>query len=707
MKKTLLLKTLLLLCAIIVGSTSVKATDYNEYYKINCPKNSSNSAYGTYYNVTISGMEWNAPGNQNIDGGWRIGGKRENSKDLDADRTITGKSEMGSAITKIAFNHKGISRSSVSVSYVKLTVASDANFENVIDEINVANPSVTSGTAATIEFAPTTPLTEWAKDCYYKFTIHVKNTNTSNGGLDLTSIVFYNSGGGEEPAIATPTFSPEEGAVTAGTEITISTTTDGAKIYYTTDETTPTAESTFYDGAIAVTTPTTIKAIAIKDDAVSSVATASYTINVTSPAFSLEGGSYLEGTKVTITSAGNTIYYTTDGSTPTASSTQYTEPIAIAAGKKSYKAIAVDAYGNTSGVVTRTYTGITPATLPFSWTGTSDKGKDDLAGQTGVVLNLGGDYAASNAPYRLKFDGTIDKKYVIIYTNEKPENVYFTAKLFNAANTGSKMKVQASTDGLEFTDIEEFTIKGSANATFEFTTTNAFAANHRVIKIGLSSKDQNVGVGTICASAIPATIPANKEWITFCSPYNLDFTSDIAGLEGAYTITAHENQATTLTATKMTGKVKAGTGLLLHIAEPKTTAQLISIPVAATGEEQADNMLKGVTEDTEIAPTTGEYTNLGLKDGEFHPYTNGPSDMAKLAAGKAYLQIPTAQMPTGGNNARLYIVLDGEATGINAIENSELRIENLDAPMYNLAGQRVTKSYKGVVIVNGKKFINK
>ena len=32
---------------------------------------------------------------------------------------------------------------------------------------------------------------------------------------------------------------------------------------------------------------------------------------------------------------------------------------------------------------------------------------------------------------------------------------------------------------------------------------------------------------------------------------------------------------------------------------------------------------------------------------------------------------------------------------------------NANAPMYNLAGQRVSKNYKGVVIQNGKKFFNK
>ena len=43
--------------------------------------------------------------------------------------------------------------------------------------------------------------------------------------------------------------------------------------------------------------------------------------------------------------------------------------------------------------------------------------------------------------------------------------------------------------------------------------------------------------------------------------------------------------------------------------------------------------------------------------------------------------------------------------GIRSIENSELRMENSD--YYNLAGQRVGKDYKGIVIVNGKKVLVK
>lgn len=47
----------------------------------------------------------------------------------------------------------------------------------------------------------------------------------------------------------------------------------------------------------------------------------------------------------------------------------------------------------------------------------------------------------------------------------------------------------------------------------------------------------------------------------------------------------------------------------------------------------------------------------------------------------------------------------GEAAGIEEIEAG--KAEDANAPMYNLAGQAVSKNYKGIVIKNGKKFMNK
>lgn len=50
------------------------------------------------------------------------------------------------------------------------------------------------------------------------------------------------------------------------------------------------------------------------------------------------------------------------------------------------------------------------------------------------------------------------------------------------------------------------------------------------------------------------------------------------------------------------------------------------------------------------------------------------------------------------------VSVTGLVTGINKVENDT---EDANAPAYNLAGQRVNKSYQGIVIKNGKKYINR
>ena len=83
--------------------------------------------------------------------------------------------------------------------------------------------------------------------------------------------------------VETPVFSVASGAVTSGTSVSITCATEGAKIYYTTDGSEPTASSKEYTTAITVTTAVTIKAIAVKEGMNdSAVASASY--NVIAPA---------------------------------------------------------------------------------------------------------------------------------------------------------------------------------------------------------------------------------------------------------------------------------------------------------------------------------------------------------------------------------------------------------------------------------------
>ncbi len=78
--------------------------------------------------------------------------------------------------------------------------------------------------------------------------------------------------------VATPSFNPAAGTYTSAQNVTISCTTEGATIYYTTDGSDPTNSSTQYSTAIPISTTTTLKAIAIKDNVSSDVASASYII---------------------------------------------------------------------------------------------------------------------------------------------------------------------------------------------------------------------------------------------------------------------------------------------------------------------------------------------------------------------------------------------------------------------------------------------
>lgn len=80
--------------------------------------------------------------------------------------------------------------------------------------------------------------------------------------------------------VASPVAAPASGEVESGSTVTLTSATAGAVIRYTTDGTTPTAESgTVYSDPITITGETTIKAVAVKDGVVSEVATFSYTIS--------------------------------------------------------------------------------------------------------------------------------------------------------------------------------------------------------------------------------------------------------------------------------------------------------------------------------------------------------------------------------------------------------------------------------------------
>ena len=122
----------------------------------------------------------------------------------------------------------------------------------------------------------------------------VGNANTANVQVRIKTIkINYIS---EKEEIAVPTFSPAGGTYSEAQTVTISCATEGATIYYTLDGTEPNVNSDEYKSSITIEETTTIKAIAVKGEESSGIASATYTIEQQVPAkpaslpFEFDGG---------------------------------------------------------------------------------------------------------------------------------------------------------------------------------------------------------------------------------------------------------------------------------------------------------------------------------------------------------------------------------------------------------------------------------
>ena len=163
-----------------------------------------------------------------------------------------------------------------------------------------------------------------------------------------------------KPVAATPTFSIAAGTYAAGQTVTVSDSTAGATIYYTTNGSTPTPSSGFYTGALTISATETLQAIAVSSTtSPSAIASAVYTVvaQAATPTFSVAPGTYPTSQTVTLSDAtiGAKIYFTTNGATPTTSSSVYSTALTVSA-TETIKAIAISSATSASAVASASYT---------------------------------------------------------------------------------------------------------------------------------------------------------------------------------------------------------------------------------------------------------------------------------------------------------------------------------------------------------------
>jgi hypothetical protein len=162
------------------------------------------------------------------------------------------------------------------------------------------------------------------------------------------------------PTAATPQFNVPAGTYNSAQTVGVTDATPGSGILCTTDGTLPTLTSPLINSPITVSATETIQCIAVAPFFLqSAVASAKYTILLPAPTptFAPPAGTYTSAQSVSIsdTAVGATIYFTTDGTQPTTSSTRYMAPITVST-NQTIKAIALAPGFSQSAVSSATYT---------------------------------------------------------------------------------------------------------------------------------------------------------------------------------------------------------------------------------------------------------------------------------------------------------------------------------------------------------------
>lgn len=217
---------------------------------------------------------------------------------------------------------------------------------------------------------------------------------------------------------------------------------------------------------------------------------------------------------------------------------------------------------------------------------------------------------------------------------------------------------------------------------------------------GLALNGDNVTVTNVVlhkkltlAGYRPVYIPASG-YATF---YGASTCALPDGVE-AYYVSSTTNESATLTGLS---NIPANQGVILKGSEG--IYQLYTTADAAASVK--DNMLVGVVTREQITDASGKYVlyNNGGNP-EFRTITAG----TYLDAFKCYLYAP------GVTPSKLNIVFaedenkqdeepQGETTSIRNIANTNVN----NNVVYNMNGQRVGSDYKGIVIINGKKYLHK
>jgi hypothetical protein len=257
----------------------------------------------------------------------------------------------------------------------------------------------------------------------------------------------------------------------------------------------------------------------------------------------------------------------------------------------------------------------------------------------------------------------------------------YKVQRYDSSNTGNlKITVSGATAS---GDVD---VTGTANWV-EKTVTITGGKGNVIITFATTSSNNRIRVDDILLiqTTAVATI-SDAKYATFHNGCPTDFSNT-----GITAYTATDNETSVKLNEIANGQVPANTPVVLYKEGADGTA--INVPVIASANAVGDNDLH-VSDGTTATADQDIYV-LSKKNNVVGFYKWGGD--VSLSAGKIYLKKITTGSPE--------FLGFGDATAIEKIANSEEPAAN--GQYYNLNGQRVAQPTKGLYIVNGKKIIVK
>ena len=733
MKKTTFFSLFTMLLLFVGGNAWADEEPFYTLWTVSNTEGSNHTSYNDYFDDEHDGMIWNAPGNQKVNNDvtdrWRIGGKGIEN----VDRTITAKTPMGSAINRVVLNHFGVSRNEVVVNSLKLTVASDVEYTNILDEVTLT-PTFEKGVAGSEEFLTTATYgTEWPTGAYYKLTINLTNTSTSNGGLDLASIMFYAPTGGV--TVTKPTISPNGGTFTEAQEVTI--TSEGNSIYYTLDGTDPTNESTSYTAPFTVSENCTVKAIAYDMAGnFSSIATAvfkfaqSYTTigALCADATGTDTPVLVEFNKWIVTGKTNNNVYFTDGVNGIL---LYQSGHGFEVGDEitGSAQITLTMYNEAPEIkgLTSTTEGVTVTKGEGATPRTDVSIADIESNMQGCLITLEG-VTYSGGKFVDDDDNTIVPYKTFITLPELLEDhtynvtgviIWFKGTLEIAPRTEDEIVLVTSKNTPESSwSVEEEVVDINGASTAVFTTTSDGAVTYESSDEEVATISENgvitlVGKGTTTITAFVAEtetyLPDSKSFkLTVTVDGYIDATfayndEDLVGQGAPDTgaeLTATRNNVLTLFANKAYARegdthIKIYGSKYEDVGEGEEKEKILTEPsfiqLRVADGYAINKIVLTATGDGYIKEWTDQLGNAAVIDGVTATWEGDMAQVILTNLGTAQARIKTI--------AVTYI----DTSKVDAI-STPTTVE-VDTAIYNLAGQRMSKMQKGINIVGGKKIL--